>query len=280
MAQLSGYWTTGGSTGHQQISYSQALTASATEITAGCGKFEGIAKNYKNNLAGTVTAANTVSINTGGAVVDGKWYYNDSALAVNIPSAVGTGNTRIDKIVLRCNWSAFQVTIQRIAGVNAASPSAPAISTVHGSIYDIELYDALVTTGGTVTLTDKRNFAVQPDTIILQLKALADKDTIAVENGIFSWTIPAELNGATFSNADIACTGAGTSGQTVVQIKIAGTNALSTTAKIDANEYSSYTGVRGVTTGVKVSTGQKLTIDVTGVSTNSAGLEAILVFTL
>ena len=280
MAQLSGYWTTGGSTGHQQISYSQALTASATEITAGCGKFEGVAKSYKNDLAGTVTGANTVSINTGGGIVDGKWYYNDSALAVNIPSAVGTGNTRIDRIVLRCVWSTFQVTIYRIAGTNAATPSAPALTQTHGGTYDIPLYQALVNTAGTVTLTDERLFAVQPDTIVLQLKVFSDADKIAVGNSALVWTIPEQLNGAVLKKADIACTTAGTANQTVVQIKVAGVNALTTTAKIDANEYSSYTGVRGVTNNPVVTTGTKLAVDVTAISTNSRGLEAILVFTL
>ena len=280
MTQLSGYWTTGGSTGHQQVSYSQALTASATEITAGCSKFEGIANSYKNGLAGTVTGANTVSINTGGAVVDGKWYYNDAALSVNIPSAVGAGNTRIDKIVLRCNWSAFQVTIYRIAGTDAATPSAPAISSVHGSVYDIELYDALVNTSGTVTLTDKRVFAVQPETIIMHLKVFADADKIAVGNGALTWTVPEQLNGAIFNKADIACTTAGTSGQTIIMVQYGGTDVLTTAPRIDANEFSSYTGTRGVANGATISTGAKISIDIDSVSTDSAGLEAILVFTL
>jgi hypothetical protein len=107
-------------------------------------------------LAGTVTAANTVQISAGSAIVDGKPYTNSSAVNVNIPSAVGGGNTRIDRIVLRASWSAYTVRITRIAGTDAASPSAPALTQTSGTTYDTPLYQALVDTAGTVTLTDER----------------------------------------------------------------------------------------------------------------------------
>jgi hypothetical protein len=87
--------------------------ATANEILAGCGYFEGVARNYKNNFITTVTGANTVSISTGGAMVDGHWYYNDAAVSVNIPSAVGSGNTRIDRIVIRCTWASYKAEIVR-----------------------------------------------------------------------------------------------------------------------------------------------------------------------
>jgi hypothetical protein len=49
--------------------------------------------------------------------------------------------------------------ITRIAGTDAASPTAPAITQTPGTTYDIMLYQALVNTGGTVTLTDERVYA-------------------------------------------------------------------------------------------------------------------------
>jgi hypothetical protein len=122
----------------------------------------GIAAGYLNSLAGTVTGPNTVSIDTGGAVVDGKWYKNDSAKIVNIPSAVGGGNTRIDRIVLRTAWSDFKVEITRIAGTDAANPVSPAIIQNSGTVYDIPLYQAVVNTSGTVTLIDERQFGQVP----------------------------------------------------------------------------------------------------------------------
>lgn len=162
MAELSGFWTTSGTpAGDQQASYTQAQWSTAARIMAGCHGFEGIAI-FLNGLAGTVTGANTVAIDTGGAIVDGKWYQNSASVNVNIPSAVGGGNTRIDRIVLRCSWAAFTVRITRIAGVDAGSPTAPAITQTSGTTYDILLYQALVDTGGTVTLTDEHTWAQIP----------------------------------------------------------------------------------------------------------------------
>ena len=161
MTELSMLWTTDAATpeGDQQTSYTQAQDSIIKKILAACSGFEGIAPVFLASLAGTVTGANTVAINTGGAVVDGKVYQNDASLDVNIPSAVGGGNTRIDRIVLRCSWAAFTVRVTRIAGTDAAIPTAPTITQTTGTTYDIMLYRALVNTGGTVTITDERVWA-------------------------------------------------------------------------------------------------------------------------
>lgn len=161
MTEFSYLWTTSGTpSGDQVASYTQAHWAVIARILAACGGFEGVAPSYLNELAGTVAGANTVAINTGGAVVDGKPYQNDASVNVNIPSAVGGGNTRIDRIVLRVSWASFTARITRIAGTDAASPTAPAITQTSGTTFDIMLYQALVNTSGTVTLTDERTWAI------------------------------------------------------------------------------------------------------------------------
>lgn len=161
MAEQSGYWTTSATpSGHQVASYSQVNAAVATAIIAACNGFEGVAAGFLNQLAGSVPGANTARIATGGAIVDGQWYKNGANVDVTIPSAVGGGNTRIDRIVLRCTWANFEVEITRIAGTDAASPTAPAITQTPGTTYDIMLYQALVNTSGTVTLTDERVWAI------------------------------------------------------------------------------------------------------------------------
>jgi hypothetical protein len=163
MAEFSGFWTTNAAgSGHQVASYTQAHWSDAADIIGSVRSNNGIAAGYLNSLAGTVTGPNTVSIDTGGAVVDGKWYKNDSAKVINIPSAVGGGNTRIDRIVLRTAWSDFKVEITRIAGTDAASPVPPAITQNSGTVYDIPLYRAVVNTSGTVTLIDERQFGQVP----------------------------------------------------------------------------------------------------------------------
>jgi len=157
VTQTSGYWTTSGApSGHQVASYTQAIAAKAWAIIAACAGFEGVAAGYLNSLVGSVPGANTARIGTGGAVVDGQWYKNDAAYDVTIPSAVGGGNTRIDRVVLRVTWASFQCIITRIAGTDAASPTAPAITQTPGTTYDVMLYRALVNTSGAVTLTDER----------------------------------------------------------------------------------------------------------------------------
>lgn len=160
MAEFSGFWTTTGTpAGHQVAGYTQVHLSTAMQVLAACHGNQGIGPSYLNKLAGTVTGANTVQINTGCALVDGKWYNNDAALNVTIPSSVGGGNTRIDRIVARCNWAGFVVSIQRIPGTDAGSPTVPALSNTPGTTVDLPLYQALVNTAGTVTLTDERSFA-------------------------------------------------------------------------------------------------------------------------
>lgn len=160
MTEFSYWWTTSGTpAGDQVSSYTQAHLARIAAVLAACGGFEGIAPGYLNQLAGSVAGANTVQIATGGAVVDGKVYDNDAAVNVTIPSASGGGNTRIDRIVLRVSWASFTARITRIAGTDAASPTAPAITQTSGTTYDLPLYQALVNTSGTVTITDERTIA-------------------------------------------------------------------------------------------------------------------------
>jgi hypothetical protein len=161
MAEQSGHWTTDAVSpeGHQVASYSQAINTSVQMVLAGCNDFEGVAPTVSNALAGTVTDTEEVTIAEGGALVDGKWYINPDPTVVAIPAA-GGGKTRIDRIVLRVSWAAFTVLITRIAGVESAgTPTAPAITQTSGTTYDIMLYQALVNSSGTVTLTDERLLA-------------------------------------------------------------------------------------------------------------------------
>lgn len=153
MSQKSYLWTTGGA-GDGASTYTRADWARIAEILAACSGFEGVAPGYLNELEATDGGANTVNINTGGAVVDGKPYLNDASEAVNIPSAVGGGNTRIDRIVLRADWTAQTVRIVRIAGTDAGSPTPPAITQNPGTTYDVPLCQVLVNTSGAVTITE------------------------------------------------------------------------------------------------------------------------------
>ena len=160
MAEFSYFWTTNAAgTGDQVAAYTQAQLAQAHSVLAACAGFEGVAPGLLNELACTDGGANTVDVATGGAVVDGKPYSNTAVVNVNVPSAVGGGNTRIDRIVLRCSWAGYSVRITRIAGTDAGSPTAPAITQTSGTTYDIQLCRVLVDTAGAVTVTDERVYA-------------------------------------------------------------------------------------------------------------------------
>lgn len=159
MTESSFLWTTNGTGDGDAGGYTQVDTSLMMQIIAACCGHEGVAPGFWNELACAAGGANTVNVATGGALVDGKPYANNAPVAVNVPSAVGAGNTRIDRIVLRANWAAQTVRITRLAGVDAASPVAPTITQTSGTTYDVQLCRVLVDTSGAVTVTDERAWA-------------------------------------------------------------------------------------------------------------------------
>jgi hypothetical protein len=191
MTSMSYLWNCPGGAGDGLNSLTRADWSTISKIFSACNGPEGVAPGYGNGLEGTVTGANTVSINSGGALVNGKPYNNDAALVVNIPSAVGAGNTRKDRIVLRADWTAQTVRIFRIAGIDAASPTAPATTQISGTLYDVPLYVATVTTAGTVTLTDERWFALIEQ---YELAAGASKITHRQGGSATDWTVAGPTN--------------------------------------------------------------------------------------
>lgn len=166
MTQKSFLWTTGGA-GDGASTYTRSEWKKIFEILASCMYKEGVALNYRSSFSGSVPGANTFRVAPGGAIVDGKPLDSDANEDITIPSAVGGGNTRIDRIVLRADWTAQTVRVTRIAGTDAATPSAPTISSTSESVYDLLMYQVLVNTAGTVTLReDERILSVlQADTI-------------------------------------------------------------------------------------------------------------------
>jgi len=93
-----------------------------------------------------------VTIGTGAAYVYGIPYESDTAEEVSIPTPAGSA--RIDRIVLRADWSAKTVRITRIPGTEGGA--APSLTQTPGAIYDVPLAQVSVTTGGIITVTDER----------------------------------------------------------------------------------------------------------------------------
>ena len=258
MAELSGFWTTTDTaTGDQQASYTQAQWSSACRILAGSSGFEGVITNYLNEYACSDGGANTVDVATGGAMVDGKWVYNDAVQNINIDNA-DAGETRIDRIVLRADWANFNVSVHAIVGTSSATPSAPAVTQTSGTTYDIKLCQALVTDAGAITVTDEREWAIPTvdgstltssvgilqikddgvdsdqiaagaiDSVHLAKNAAGNKvvywrvipinTTLTTGDGLDYFTVPSDLNGYILSDFDIAVYTVSSSGTPTVQL--------------------------------------------------------------
>lgn len=310
MAQWSAKWTTAaGGTGDQVEGYTQAHYKIIYEVLAGCLGFEGVAIGLMNELTGTVAGANTVNLNTGGALVDGHIYQNSAVESINIPSAVGVGNTRIDRIVLRCSWSENTIRIIRVTGTNAASPTAPALVQTSGTTYDIPLYQALVDLSGNVTLTDERAFVgigtasigdaavtnakIADGTIGIEkfadktrqiyLKVFEHVTAVQSGDGKLYFTVPQALNGTEIKAVHIALYEASTDGAISVQLyNLTDTvDVLSTAATIDEGKKNSYTAaVQPVVNAVNaaLATGDILRVDVDGAGVGAKGLDVIVTY--
>lgn len=104
-------------------------------------------------VSGTISPVNVVA---GFAMVNGTWYRNDASMTVAIPTPGAA--TRIDLIVLRKSWAAQTVRVTRVAGVEGGG--APALTQSDGVTWDIPLAQVSITTGGVITVTDTRAYAV------------------------------------------------------------------------------------------------------------------------
>lgn len=125
---------------------------------------QGPLPNVLNELEVTGVAT-PVSVNTGVALADGKYYMNDSAANVVVPSPAV--NPRIDRIVIRKSWAAQTCRITRIEGIEGGG--APAITQNDGVTWDVPLAQYSITVGGVITVTDEREFLWTPMSYLTQI---------------------------------------------------------------------------------------------------------------
>jgi len=116
--------------------------------------FVGMGAGYGVGSLLVTGTATPVSIAAGTAVVAGMWYENDAAttLAVSTPGA----NPRRDRVVLRASWASQTIRLALLAGVEAATPTAPALTQTFGTTWEVSLATVYITTGGVITVTDER----------------------------------------------------------------------------------------------------------------------------
>lgn len=154
MSEFSMFWPTGTS-GDGTSTYTDAQVFAWLRRTFNSDMFadRGPLRGFLGELAVT-SGAGQVTVATGAAYVHGIPYENSVALNVPIPTPVAS--TRVDRVVLRANWTARTVRITRLAGTEGAG--APAITQSAGSLYDVRLAQVSITTGGVITVTDERLF--------------------------------------------------------------------------------------------------------------------------
>ncbi len=154
MGEFSLFWPTG-TTGDGASTYTDSQLFAWLRRTFNSDMYadRGPLRGYAGELAVAV-GTGTVTIAAGAAYAYGIPYELDAPLDVAIPTP--TANTRIDRIVLRADWTAKTVRIARVAGTEGAG--APSITQTPGSVYDVKLAQVQVTTGGVITVTDERQF--------------------------------------------------------------------------------------------------------------------------
>lgn len=100
----------------------------------------------------------TVKINKGAGFISGRCYILDADLSVTLDTADGALN-RIDRIVLRCDYTARMITAQVKKGSYSASPTAKELQR-DADAYEIALADVYVAKGvvsiTTANITDQR----------------------------------------------------------------------------------------------------------------------------
>ena len=113
----------------------------------------GVLSGWLNELAVT-GAASPLAVDTGGAVLYGLAYESDAALSISVPTP--TSDTRIDRIIVRRDWSTRETRVVRLAGTEGGP--APALTQTLLNRWEIPLYQASIDIAGTITLTDEREY--------------------------------------------------------------------------------------------------------------------------
>jgi hypothetical protein len=107
---------------------------------------DGVDESTLNGLYVTESTPNamTVSVDTGIAWVQGRWYENDDAKALNIEAA-DASHPRIDRIVLRSTVAGIPGNVRLAVkkGTAAASPTAPAL-TQTSAVHEILIADITI----------------------------------------------------------------------------------------------------------------------------------------
>lgn len=122
----------------------------------------GVIRDYLNSLEVFADSTGLTSkVKTGAAWVEGHYFDSDAQETMAHATADAT-NPRIDRVVVRVDWTANTIALAVRTGTAAASPSAPAL-TQTTSTWEMSLAQVRVEAAASVIaaakVTDERAFA-------------------------------------------------------------------------------------------------------------------------
>ncbi len=108
---------------------------------------------FDNMLTMTTTGANKLRVDTGSAIVQGRFYRNDASVTL-MPASAGPGLTRKDSVVLECDWDGSGATGQytvRVITLAGTSVSYPALTQIPNVRWQDELYRYTISDAGVIS---------------------------------------------------------------------------------------------------------------------------------
>lgn len=128
-----------------------------------------------------------VKVQTGAAWAYGAFYSNDAEYILGPFPDNASGNPRIDRVVVRFDWTTNTAVITHLAGTPAASPSPPSLAASPGTVWDLELAQVAIATGYTTIasgdVTDRRYDATPRSPLIgYATGSTADPTTTSTTN--------------------------------------------------------------------------------------------------
>lgn len=118
----------------------------------------GVFYSAADKLKVVVGEGMTVKVSQGAAFINGRMYMAEDAKTLTLGTADGVFN-RIDRIVVRCDYTSRKISTEVIKGSYAAIPTAPDL-TRSADVYELALADIYVAAGAieikTANITDQR----------------------------------------------------------------------------------------------------------------------------
>lgn len=174
MAERSQIWDTNGTGDGPLAGYSETQTEEFFRDLWTGDRYatDGVLPGVAGDLACT-SSTNQVTVAAGAAMVYGKYYQNTSSLAIAVTSPV-VGTTGL-RVVLRVNWAAQTVRATVVKNTDGTS-AAPAVTQSAGTTWDITLATGTITTGGSISLTDAREFCHVPTALVYRRQGGSSSD--------------------------------------------------------------------------------------------------------